>query len=151
MSTPFVAKYEFDTHKHKSYREPHTVICADASMGANGEGSVRFWIEKRHPETFDWHARWHTPAHVDEILGQTIYSYELVYDRDTREFTDDDKSWLLRELVLTLARGDVGVNSASSILWDILSFTAVRERAKWLIEGAPEWFALVDPERDLSK
>lgn len=148
MSITFVPKYEFDTDRHKSHRDPHAVICAAGHMGANGEGSVRFWIEKRYPEVFDYKSRVATPAHTETILGRTIYSYhDLVFTHE-EGFTEDREKWLLRELVLMIARGDVGAKSAASILWTILSQTAVRERDKWLQEGAPEWFALVDPERE---
>lgn len=149
MSEPFKQKYEFDTHAHLTYREPHTVICADAQKGSSGEGSVRFWIEIRHPESYDFEdGGKFIPARTETILGETIYSWDLIHDRDKREFSEEVADFLMREIVLALARGEVAGKSASSMMWTLLSQTAVKKRSKWLREGAPDWFKLVDPRRE---
>ena len=150
MSLTFRAKYEFDIDRHKSFREIHTVICAEGNLGSDGEGSVRFWIEKHSPSSFDFETGEYTPERTETIQGRTIYSYDLITKRSKSgvEYKKAEAPWLLRQHVLSIARGDVGAASAAEILWLILARTCVQSRDTWLVEGAPEWFALVDPKRE---
>lgn len=149
----FMSKYEFDVDRHKFRNETHTVICANAAMGVNGEGSVRFWIEKRHPEKTIWPDNpdekvVHVAPFTEEVMGRTIYSYEGTVHNPESGWSEDDRDWMLRSMILAVAGGATGASAASKLLYEILAFTAIRDRDEWLREGAPEWFALIDPERE---
>jgi len=144
MTQVFAPKYEFDVSTSRGHKEVRTVICASGSIGSNGEGSVRFWLEKHHPETYDFETTEFHPAFTETILGTTVFSYELV--RSKNKWSENDRDWLLRQMVISIARGDIGGESASSVLYDIFWQAVIKKRETWIMRGAPEWFALVDPK-----
>lgn len=142
----FKSHYEFDVSAHESWRSPHKVICCEGMAHEDGEGSLRFWLETRHPETLESH------PYVEVHGSEMVYSIALVTlirasQQKGREFHKRDAPWHLRQMVIALARGDVAGKTAGEMLYHVFVFTVAKKAPQWLVEGAPEWWELINPKR----
>jgi|SRR3954469_5451018 len=131
------------------WNEPRVMICCEGMAHTDGEGSLRFWLETRHPDKIDWDTGDVRPERTVEHGSATVYSYELVTARKGRgtEYRKADPPWHLREMVIALARGDVGGKSAGSMIYHVFWYTVAKKAPDWLVKNAPEWWKLVDPKR----
>lgn len=147
MSDTFKPRYEFDVSAHKSYRDPHVYICCEGFASNDGEGSLRFWVETRFPESYDWETQTSQNPHTVTSESMRIYSYDLITKSradGNKDYLKSDSAWHLREMVIALARGEVAGKSAGSMIYHVFFYTVVKKKPKWLIEGAPEWWALLE-------
>lgn len=144
---PFSTRHEMQIQG--DWREPRVMICCDGMAHTDGEGSLRFWLETRYPETYNFDPSKATPAHTVEHGSATVYSHELVTIRRNRdtEYRKSDSPWHLREMVIALARGDVGGKSAGSMIYHVFWYTVAKKAPDWLVKNAPDWWALVDPKK----
>jgi hypothetical protein len=147
---PFKAHYEFDVSGTRAYSAPRTVICCDGMPHGDGEGSLNFWLETRHRETINFDTGDVTPAHVENHGSQVVYSWALVTFNQSKyrgKLRQSLAPWLLREMVVALAKGHVAGDSGGHMLYTVFFQTVAKEAPDWLTKNAPEWWALVDPKK----